>query len=61
MSMPSDQKTRELCAKVILAEDPESFEAAIAELKSALREHGVRAGNKNIHMLLKISKFPDEL
>lgn len=54
--MSSEQEIRDLCAKVVAANDLEQFRAALSKLKSAVREHVVEMENKGIHQILQMGK-----
>lgn len=54
--MPNDQDIRELCSRLIHAEEPKQFDAALDELKLALNEHARTAGNRNARMLQEMRK-----
>ncbi len=53
MGRDENEDIREICRRVILAEEPEQFKGALTELKIAIRDHIADAENKGIHMLLK--------
>lgn len=57
--MPTDQDIREMCSRAIHALDVESFHRALAELRTALREHVVEAENKSLRLILKMSKVKE--
>lgn len=54
--MTTDQDIRELCSRVIHAQEPKQFDVALDELKVALNEHARTAGNWNAHILLEMRK-----
>jgi hypothetical protein len=58
--LPTEQQTeeriREICVRVTLAEDLEQFKLALSELRIALREHVVEAQNRGIQMILEMPK-----
>lgn len=60
MFLPSEQEIRQLCAKLILAKDPGAFDSALAELKTAIREHMLDAENRSIHLVLEMKRIPEK-
>lgn len=54
--MPTEQEIRDLCLRISRAETEEEFRACLSQLKTALREHIVEAGNLGIHLILKAPK-----
>jgi hypothetical protein len=51
-----EERIREICVRVTLAHDLETFRVALSELRVALREHVTEAQNRGIHMILEMPK-----
>lgn len=61
MLLPTEQQIRELCTKVILAQNLPAFSAAITELRSALREHILEVENRSLHLVLEMQKVTEKI
>lgn len=57
--MATDDEIKKLCTRVLQIEDPQSFRAALTELKAALQARFARTGSKGIHLIPKMSKVKD--
>lgn len=61
MFLTSEKEIRELCAKLIVAQDPSAFQAALAQVRTAIREHLLEAENRGIHLVLEMQKIPERI
>jgi len=58
--LSSNQEIKALCARVIQTQDLRAFQFALAELRTAIREHMIEAENKGIHLVLEMSKISEK-
>jgi hypothetical protein len=54
--VPTHQNIREICARLLLAQDEEQFQATLSELKIAMHDHATSAENRGLRMILEMPK-----